>query len=496
MSEEMSRPITKTDFVAGCQCSLRLWNRHHNPIPYEDRVETTTMRAGTNVGMLAQQLFPGGVLVDAAPWERDKAVAQTKALIADNRVPAIFEAAFTHSGLHARVDILKRKRSGVFALYEVKSTGEVKDQHLPDLAFQVYVARKSGIKVNEAGIVHINKDYVRGDQLDAAGLFTLSDQTAAIADELKQLPRLIKQQLRVLGGKAPTIAPSGHCHLPYSCEFWDRCTQDKPKDWIFHLPWLSATRYEELCALGIDSIKAIPKTVTLSALQVRVRDVLRSKRPYIATTLRDPLSEVAGPVCYLDFETVAPAVPLWPGTRPFERIPFQWSLHRRDSNGQLHHSEFLADGTIDPRPAFAEALVKALRPHKHPVVVYNKGFEGSVIRALAGQFKDVSRHLSQIEKLLWDLLPVVRDHVYFAKFDGSFSIKSVAPVLSRDVRYDSLDGVAEGGAASDAFIRIVTGELGEGETSDGLRAQLLKYCHLDTLAMVKVHEALDRLALQ
>ena len=495
-SHAMGRPITKTDFVAGRQCPLNLWNRHHDPIPYKDRVETPAMRTGTNVGVLAQGLFPGGVLVDAKPWERDKAIERTKALIADKGVPAIFEAAFTHSGLHARVDILKRKRSGAFALYEVKSTGEVKEQHLPDLAFQVYVARKSGIKVNEAGIVHINKDYVRGTQVEAAGLFTLSDEIAAIADEIGQLPRRLKEQLRVLNGKAPAVVPSDQCHSPYSCEFWDRCTKDKPKDWIFHLYRLSNKRYEELCAQAIESIKAIQKKFGLNTIQARTRDVLQSKRPYIAPTLRDPLAEVAGAVCYLDFETVSPAVPLWPGTQPFERIPFQWSLHRRDADGQLHHSEYLADGAIDPRQAFSEALVKALRPYKHPIVVYHKGTEGTILRTLAALSKSGSRHLSQIEKLLWDLLPVVQNHVYFGKFNGSFSIKDVAPVLSRDVRYDSLDGVAEGIAASDAFIRIVTGELGEGETSDGLRSQLLKYCHLDTLAMVKVHEALDRLARQ
>jgi hypothetical protein len=128
-------PITKSDYLAGIQCSLRLWNRHSAPISYEERGGTAAMRAGTSVGQLARQLFPGGVVVEAQPWERDRSVVRTRKLIADRTVPAIFEAGFTNDGLHARVDVLKRKPSGGFALYEVKSSGEVKDRHLPDLAF-------------------------------------------------------------------------------------------------------------------------------------------------------------------------------------------------------------------------------------------------------------------------------------------------------------------------------------------------------------------------
>jgi hypothetical protein len=485
------RPITKSDFLAGIQCPLRLWNRHHAPIPFEDREETSVMRAGTNVGSLARQLFLGGVLVEAEPWAREEAVAATQALIADPRVPAIFEAGFLCDGLHARVDVLARKPLGAFALYEVKSTGEVKDHHIPDLAFQVRVARACGLTISEAGIVHINKEYERGQELDARGLFTVSDQTARIADYIAAADEAIARQRAILSASVPAVEPGGHCHDPYECEFWERCTAGKPEDWIFYLP-RSGKRYEQLRSRGIESIRAIPDDFELTPLQARIREVLRSGKPYVGPNLASALRAIEPPVNYLDFETVNPAVPIWPGTYPFQRIPFQWSLHRRSDAGSLSHAEFLAVGDVDPRRLLSESLAEQLAASDETIVVYNKGFEGAVLRDLADQFDDLALHLRAIESRLWDLLPVVRNHVYLPEFDGSFSIKAVAPALAPEISYSELEGVAEGMAASDAFIRIVTGELSDGETEDMIRKSLLTYCRLDTFAMMAVVGALQK----
>ena len=240
------RPITKSDYLAGLQCPLRLWRRHHEPIPSEGREETQAMRAGTDVGLLAHKLFRGGAFVEAKPWERDLSVAKTQVLLANKALPAIFEAGVLYDGLHARIDILKRKPSGSFALYEVKSSGDVKPQHIPDLAFQVHVTRGSGLPIDEVGIIHINKDYERGAELDVSGLFKSSEQTASVEKHLAKLGREIASQKLRLAGESPSQEPGGWCHDPYQCEFWGRCTETKPADWIFNLPRLSAHRYEAL----------------------------------------------------------------------------------------------------------------------------------------------------------------------------------------------------------------------------------------------------------
>lgn len=173
--------------------------------------------------------------------------------------------------------------------------------------------------------------------------------------------------------------------------------------------------------LEIETIRAIPDDFYLTELQARVRDVLRSGKPYIGPGLAEALAEIAPPLAYLDIETVSPAVPLWPGTYPFQRIPFQWSLHRLTETDTLTHSEFLADGRTDPRRALAESLVEHLGSTDERIVVYNKGFEGSVLKELAGQYGDLAPKLLDMADRLWDLLPVVRNHLYMQEFGGSRS---------------------------------------------------------------------------
>jgi hypothetical protein len=249
-----------------------------------------------------------------------------------------------------------------------------------------------------------------------------------------------------------------------------------------------------LLSLGLESIRAIPDDFSLSELQVRVREVLRSGRPHFGPGLADALAEVQLPLSYLDFETVGPAIPIWPGTYPFQRIPFQWSLHRTAESGTLTHAEFLADGYVDPRRSVAESLVEHLGSSNERIVVYSIGFESGVLSDLAGFYADLAQQLLGIKDRLWDLLPVVRNHVYLPDFGGSFSIKSVAPALIPEVRYTELDGVSEGMAASDAFMRLLTGEFGAGQTEHEVRKSLLNYCSLDTLAMVRTYDALRRVA--
>jgi uncharacterized protein DUF2779 len=470
----MLRPITKSDYLAGVQCPLRLWNRHHAPIPYGQRAETPAMRTGMSVGQLAHRLFPGGVLVEAEPWERDKSITQTRDLLADPSIPAIFEAGFVYDGLHTR--------------------GEVKEQHIPDLAFQVYVVRGSGFEIAEAGIIHINKEHVRGAELDVSGLFTRSDETARVKQYLATIDEHVARQKNILLRTAPVLEPGTHCHDPYPCEFWERCTAKMPDDWIFYLPRLHDDRYEELQSRGIVSISAISADFELSEVQARIREVLQSGKPYIGPGLTDALAGIGPPVSYLDFETLNSAIPLWPGTHPFQRIPFQWSLHRITESGTLTHAEFLADALSDPRRAVAESLVEHLCPSDERIVVYNRAFEASVLSELADLYGDLASKLLGIADRIWDLLPVVRNHVYLPEFGGSFSIKKVAPALASEINYAGLNDVRDGTAASYAFVRLAMRDFGDSESENELRRSLLQYCHLDTLAMVEIHRALRRFA--
>ena len=227
--------------------------------------------------------------------------------------------------------------------------------------------------------------------------------------------------------------------------------------------------------------------------QAIIRDATASGHPYIAPDLARLLSGYGPPACYLDFEAMMPPIPLYEGTRPYQTLPFQWSLHAIADDGNVHHREFLADGGEDPRRRFAETLVVALGDFDGPIIVYSP-YEQTRLKELAAQFSDLRSGITAIIARLLDLLPIVRGAVYLPEFRFSNSIKSVAPALRPGFGYDDLDGIADGTAAAGAFLRLASGVFAVPGEADQLRAALRAYCQRDTLAMVEVHRALAKLA--
>jgi hypothetical protein len=258
------------------------------------------------------------------------------------------------------------------------------------------------------------------------------------------------------------------------------------------MPKFNAGQRAELKVLGVTSISAIPDDFYLSPRQEIIRDVTRTGKPFVASDLSERLDRFGPPAFYLDFEAFLPAVPLYPGTRPYQTIPFQWSLHRVDSKGNIGHQEFLAEGDLDPRRQFAETLIAALKGAKWPIIVYSS-YEKTQLTELAAAFPDLARPIAAIVGRLSDLLIVVRGGLYHPGFEFSNSIKNVAPILCPDVTYDDLGEIADGMSASTAFGLIASGRT-DAKTSARLRRSLRAYCHRDTWAMVRLHRALNLLA--
>lgn len=492
----MANPyLTKSRYIAGLQCPRRLWSLVHKPLPYEAPAPGSPMDRGQEVGRKAHLLFPGGVSINEEPWQHAEAVINTASLRGDMRVPAIFEAAFEYENIRIRVDVLERLANGAWGLREVKGSSGPKDHHLDDIALQSYVLRGAGVAVSSTELLHVNTDYVRGPgSISWTEFFTRLDVGEAVAARVVDLPaRLpaIRDCLNATG--LPAAEPGSHCGSPYICEFWDRCTSNKSADWIGYFPRLSKARATELSALGIESISAIPADFPLTPKQIVIRDATASGQPYVATELGRLLDAFGPPASYLDFEAMMPPIPLYEGTRPYQTIPFQWSLHTIDGDGVLNHTEFLADGANDPRRQFAETLIDALACSDDPIIVYS-AYERTRLKELAADFPDLNTALNTAISRLADLLPIVRNAVYFPEFRFSNSIKSVAPALCPGFSYDDLDGVADGGAASAAFLQLASGRITDPGEVGQLRAALLAYCKRDTLAMVEVHQALARLA--
>ena len=480
--------------MAGLQCLKRLYLDVHDrdladPV---DPGQQAIFDSGNAVGELARKGFPGGTLVKAKYYEHTLAESFTRALLPDESVPALYEAAFSLKGIRTRVDILARAEGGrEFDLIEVKSSTRFRErEHLPDVSIQLCVLEGAGVPIRRVYLMHIDTGYVyQGGDHDLKRLFHLEDVTDMARDYLADAaPGALAEMWSVLRqADAPVIETGRHCRSPYRCPFYGYCHADDPEHPISELPRLSQSDEDRLRGLGIREIGGIPPDIDgLTGLQRRVRDSVASRATYIGPDLATRLSQIRFPASFLDFETISPAIPLFAGTRPYQPIPFQWSLHVRDGDGSLSHREYLHGDSGDPREGFISSLLESV-PASGSIVAYS-GYEARVLRQLAGEFPGYQAPLLGLVERLVDLLKIVRETYYRPEFHGGFSIKSVAPVLVPDLAYDDLE-VPDGLAASVAYLKLLSGDLQQADAAR-IRESLIAYCARDTEAMVRVYEAL------
>ena len=482
--------LSKSKFLSGLQCHKRLYLEVHHPslATKPDAATQAMFDMGTEVGELARTRFPGGILVTAGYRQTEAALAQTAALIQDLTVPAIFEAALLHGGVLIRADVLERVQvaegqpSG-WRLIEVKSSTKVKDVHIEDLAVQSEVIQGTGLTLISVGLMHINTGYLyRDGTIDLTELFTIQDLSEAVAQRRVEVPgRLAEMTRMLLQTQPPAIEPDRHCHMPYDCPFWEHCTKDKPARWIHYLPG-SKQVVSQLIQQGVTTIDEIPVGTKLSPVQRRVKENVE----WVSEKLDATLKTVRFPVHHLDFETVMLAVPRFPETRPYQALPVQWSNHIEQDHGDIVHNEFLHGEGTDPRNRLAEALLESLGS-KGSICVYSP-YEKSVIEQLAETLPLLRTALRALVKRIWDLHPIVRDHYYNPRFEGSYSLKEILPALVPSMGYDDL-AIKEGGHAASQYYRMVFVETDWIERAK-IQEALLAYCKRDTRAMVELRRAL------
>ena len=487
--------ISKSKFVAGVRCLKRLYWQVHGPgAGGPDAADFALMDQGRQVGKLAHQLFPGGVEVKSG--DRELAIRTTRELVANREVPAIFEGAFEHGGVFVLVDVLHRRRDGRWRLVEVKSTADLKDHHLDDVAIQHRVVTRSRLDVGSSCLAHVNRNYVyEGGPIDVRQFFRIRNLTRKIEKLQPKLTFQLRAALTVLSmPKAPDIPPGMHCTDPVTCEFYDRCNVPLPDDHVAYLPRIHASAIEELGNMGIESIRDIPDDYPLNERQRRACTTVQTGDPWFSTELGKELGALKYPLHFMDFETVNPAIPRFAGMRPYDHIPFQWSVHvQRQPGAEPEHFEFLATDAADPRREFI-ALLCAVLDDSGSVVVYNAGFESQRLSELAAWLSEFAGRIERIQRRLWDLLPVIRNHVYHARFAGSFSLKAVLPALVPEMTYEGM-AVADGQAAGLAWESLLRGTSDQPER-DRIEKALRDYCGQDTLAMVRLLERLRLIARQ
>jgi predicted RecB family nuclease len=291
---------------------------------------------------------------------------------------------------------------------------------------------------------------------------------------------------------APDLPSGPHCTDPVTCEFFDRCNPPLPDDHIGYLPRLHASAAEELEEMGVESISDIPEDFPLSERQRRACTSVQTGEPWFGAELGKELGSLRYPLCFMDFETVNPAIPRFSGMRPYDQLTFQFSVHAlREQGAEPEHFEFLATDRRDPRREFISSLSAALGERGN-IVVYNQQFESRRLTELAAWLPEFAERIKNIQHRLWDLLPVVRDHVYHPAFAGSYSLKAVLPALVPEMSYEGM-AVANGQDAGLAWESLLRGGLDQVE-HEKVRKALLDYCAQDTLALVRLLEALRRVS--
>jgi len=484
--------LSKSKYISGLQCPKLLWWQIHEPNAPElkpDEAKQALFDQGHRVGELAQERFPGGVLVDEPYYDR-KAMVQATRKAMDSGAPAVYEATFVHEGVVVRVDVLERVRDDRWNLVEVKQSTKVKPEHMPDLAVQLWVLRGAGVRVNRVELMHLNRAC---RYPDLSNLFTRADCTLEVEEIVPLVADRVAAFKKMLAGGLPVVEIGKRCDTPWECAFKGRCWAGEPEHSIWTLYHAGAERIEALARDGVETIHDLDDGARLTVIQDRQKRSVREDRLIVERELAPELSTLRFPIAYLDFETIWPAIPVWNGMRPYDQAAVQVSVHVEHEDGSVEHFEWLADGPDDPRPDLAERVLEFCETSAS-VVAYNASFEARCLRDLGWNARRLKRRLAVVEGRLWDLLPIVRNHVYHPDFLGSFSIKSVLPALVDEAGYADLE-VAEGKAASRELLRLLfDGASMSQDERVALRDSLLAYCKRDTWAMVLLMRRLRELA--
>ena len=486
--------LSKSRFLSGTQCHLRLWNdTHARDLATDTDISLQGVYdTGHEVGELACKRYPGGLLVAQNHLQFEDALAETQQVLKQGSVSALFEAAFEHEGLIARADIIERLSSGAWRLIEVKSTTGLKEIFVLDVVFQLIILRAAGLDVRDATVMTLDRSYVYdGKKLDLDRLFQLHpvlEQCEKIIDTVGEDAR--KMQSLIADSTPPDIEIGDHCFEPYECPYFAHCSRDViwPEHGINELPSLHTNRRVEIEEAGIEEIVDIPDDFPLTNLQRIVCESVRERQSLVHGDISSMLANIKPPIRYLDFETFAPAIPRFAGTCAYSAIPFLFSVHTEHDSDTVEHIDYLHEQDDDPRPQIVERLIEALGS-EGSICTYSH-YEHTVLNSLANAIRDRADELTAITERLFDLLSVVRNSIYHPEFRGSFSIKSVLPVLVPGMGYDDLE-ISDGQTASVLYMQaLMNSKVKERRKAfDDLRA----YCERDTLAMVRLLQALRKL---
>ena len=485
--------LSKSIYCKGVQCKKMLWLEEHCPEEKEEIDNSSVLDNGTEVGILAKDLFGKSIDIEFNNNLKDM-IEDTLKVIKNNKNVIITEASFSYNNNFCSVDILI-KNDNEYQIYEVKSSTEIKDIYKEDVSYQTYVLKKLGYNVTKSSIVYINRFYERNGELDLNKLFVIEDVTSYVNNNLSNIENNINEINKYMEQKNVNDDIGDYCFKPYDCPFFKYCTKSLPDNNVFNLRRIRNSTKIKYYKEGIYTYEDLLKEKIDNKVKEQIEFELFNKKDKInKDKIKEFLNTLTYPLYFLDFETFQQSIPLYDKVKPYDQIPFQYSLHYIEKlNDKVKHKEFLAESGIDPRRSLAESLVKDI-PKDVCVLAYNMSFEKSVIKRLASIYPNLSEHLMNIHDNIKDLMIPFYNHDYYSKeMYGSYSIKYVLPALfpnDPSLNYHNLDMVHNGSEAMTAFKDL---ENMSKEEQEKLRHNLLKYCELDTYAMVKIYDKLKNI---
>lgn len=489
--------------MAGFQCEKQLWLKFFKPELEAATSASTQMQfdEGHEVGFLAQKHFGTGAVVECDYWDYAGAVQKTLDFIAAGET-TIFEASFRFGSFFSRADIFSfNKKAQAWDVIEVKKSTSVKEYHLLDSAIQTCIILNSGFKVNSVSLMHINNQC---EYTDLKNLFVTEDISSEVMALIPMVEGKANLLLKILTKKTePKIKIGRHCSEPFACPFEDHCFKDVPEKSVFDLPTVGVKAWEYYNQ-GLTQITQLDENDFKNTTKRAIEVTKKNKLWIDANSIQAELKTWIWPLYFFDFETIAPAIPRYEKTKPYSKVPFQFSCHVWPSNkSKLAHFEYLHSDTTDPRPNLIKAMLAGFGD-SGSIVAYNKSFEMGVITKLAEFDPKNSRKLLKLIDRFVDPLPIFRKYTYHPDYLGSFSIKSVAPaLLGSALKYEGLDvasgldaqvyadlllrgRILDGGAAVNRANDVHNGAGDIPVSKEQVIQSLLTYCRQDTLAMVEL----------